>query len=114
MSRVPDRKKMRRAYLRKRVIGHVLFSVSVLLVVTAVIVFLSAECLFRRGFSQMAVFSVLVGTVMMGLVGLKMSGHAEIASNIPYVPPVTPSNLPAEEVLVRGAEEPAAASEILL
>ena len=27
-------------------------------------------------------------------------------SQIPYVPPVTASTLPAEEVLVRGAEEP--------
>jgi hypothetical protein len=34
---------------------------------------------------------------------------------IPYVPPVTPDTLPADEILVRGSEEPVAVqSEVLL
>ena len=35
-------------------------------------------------------------------------------ANDSYVPPVSLSNLPAEEILVRGAEEPTAPSEVLL
>jgi hypothetical protein len=36
------------------------------------------------------------------------------AKRLPYVPPITFSTLPAEEVLVRGAAEPSAPSETLL
>ena len=35
-------------------------------------------------------------------------------ARLPYVPPVTDSTLPADEILVRGAAEPAAPNETLL
>jgi hypothetical protein len=38
----------------------------------------------------------------------------QAAAQLPYVPPVTPSTLPAEEVLVRGATEPPTPNETLL
>ncbi len=38
-----------------------------------------------------------------------------MAKSNPYVPPVTPDTLPADEILVRGSEEPPVAqSEVLL
>jgi hypothetical protein len=39
---------------------------------------------------------------------------ADEAATLPYIPPVTPDTLPAEEMLVRGSEEPQAGSETLV
>ena len=39
-------------------------------------------------------------------------GRAE--QQVPYVPPVTPNTLPANEILVRGAEEPPVARSKML
>ena len=50
---------------------------------------------------------LLAGSGFVGSKLWELSGEAEAESNaIPYVPPVTPDTLPAEEILVRGAQEP--------
>ena len=45
---------------------------------------------------------------------MTFKGAKEKVAQLPYVAPVTPDTLPAEEVLVRGTQEPQAGRETLV
>ena len=127
MNRVPDRKRLRREYLRKQVLGHgkggfgVLFYVlgsllcpvsgciAVLLLLGATLM-LSPWCLI----TALAFAGMAVATWKLASCAWRLLDGFEDAARTPYVPPVTTSTLPVEEVLVRGAAEPSTPSETLL
>jgi hypothetical protein len=101
--RISDCQQLRREYLRKKTVDWSirLFMVFLLLGVSAVGGFL----LIQESLGTLLLFLVGSGYVGSKLWGL--SGEAEAESNaMSYVPPVTPETLPAEEVLVRGSQEP--------
>ena len=115
MSRAPDRKKLRREYLRKKATGYLMSRMSVALPVMAIVAIVTSAIYEEQHITgAVAVIFIAASALMVGLIALKMSGHAELASRAPYVPPVTPSILPAEEILVRSAEQPDAPQEALL
>jgi len=115
MSPVPDRRQQRREYLKKKASGFVMSGMSVALPVIAVVAtVMSAVYEDEHVIGLNTVVCIVACAPILGLFALKMSGHAEIASRAPFVPPVKASILPAEEILMRGAEEPAAPNETLL
>ena len=133
MNRVPDRKRQRREYLRKK---RQAYKKAVAAGTLFVPTFMGASVCFLLtafGFGY-AIWNLnattfneywLVGTIPFTGIGAillwiaKSSWSAiqqqvDIAKHIPYVPPVTPFDLPADEILVRGAQQPDAPQETLL
>jgi hypothetical protein len=119
--RVPDRQKQRWEYLKRKAIaqskiqGASLLALC-LLIAAAICGLLACGGLIFAYFlmdgvvlSFAIVFTML--TVITGLACRSAYQFIEKASEeemqIPYAPPVRPDTLPAEEVLVRGAQEPA-------
>jgi hypothetical protein len=118
MKQMPDRKKLRREYLRKRRTTFAPGGFSIVLLIT----FLLFECwliisLRRSGHLSMGLLVfvgvALVKCALMAYKTVKMVQQQ--VSGIPHVPPVTPNTLPADEILVRASEEPPVAqSDVLL
>jgi hypothetical protein len=138
MNPVPDRTKMRREYLRKKAkayskvtVGSVLFPVAVTGTVVcagmAALYFLAlqnelayqnADILrLKAGIERgvMWTFAILAAlSARVAWISGQMVMEARREVRVPHVPPVRPTSLPAEEVLVRGASEPSAPNETLL
>lgn len=133
LDRVPNRRKLRQEYLKKKAkaysksafFGLVLLpfaSCSVLFGVIAVVVLIGLMYALFSGRLVSSVVPLLFVGLAIGFVlwivtwmfWVFLRDELEEARIIPYVPPVTVETLPAEEVLVRGAEEPAAIRETLL
>ena len=136
MARAPDRKKLRREYLRKKVTAYLGAGVGAAFFVPA----LCAGAMFGIAamlFLLVAAFQAFQGTGPAGpylaaaqamvicLLGTVVScgvataswfgiRKARMAARIEHVPAVVPDRLPADEILVRGASEPCAPSETLL
>ena len=129
--RIPDRKQLRQEYLRRRTAaaaksigGHLLFVcgfVFTLLCATATVILILAAIICTV-FAPEYWLSCAVGALVLAI-STAAGGHsvwemdqfvdrARQEADIPYVPPVAPNTLPAEEVLVRGAQKPS--EEILL
>jgi hypothetical protein len=127
MKRVPDRKKLRREYLRKTIIGHVKgnsgivlfmvsFGITTFFVIAAIVLALFAVIYESSTCLLLALASALIA-VPCGLLakwGWKLIDGLDDAKHTLYVPPATPDRLPAEEILVRGSIEPHAPQETLL
>jgi hypothetical protein len=118
MNRVLYRKKQRIEYLLAK--GTALVSVSALKFAAGAVV-LAMSC-FLVAYNNLPPIAVIVLAPFFFDVPyfLMRDGERVVtdleqkARSIPYVPPVSLDSLPAEEVLVRGAEPPAAMSETLL
>jgi hypothetical protein len=108
MKQVPDRKKLRRAYVRRKValfllppVGFVIYSILAWLLI--------GQHWHPVEFMCAATFLAFL------LIWFPIYRAATHGKKIPYVAPVTTSTLPADEILVRGSEEPPVAqSEVLL
>ena len=131
--RVPDRQKQRQEYLKKKIggfgkgLGAGLASM-VMAAVTGLLIAVGLMVIFEAGRadisakqSVLALFSgiglIILGCIM-GRTALR-SGHyarrqVSSAALLPYIPPITSDTLPVDEVLVRGSEEPAEQSCVLL
>ena len=133
MSPVPDLKKLRREYLREKgkgytvqTVGAIFYVPSMALTVICSIptIFVVVMCVGALLLPPHTIrpidstFLVLMaGTVIFGVVACwskRVMQTGEKIAQVPYVPPVTPSTLPTEEVLVRGAEEPSVSQATLL
>lgn len=124
MKRIPDRKKLRREYLRKKgetYANIVIYFLILFVPVIALYMFFKCDSGTRV---RIGIFAALTWIIFAPIYELlwylfwcaivELSKELNKAKQIPYVPPITPSTLSAEEVLVRGAEEPSAPSETLL
>lgn len=125
MSQIRERVKQRREYLRKKGIAYSLMTFVALFMVPCFVVALTLwgiaiYCLIARPhgyffFTFMATFGALCISWLSWLLTLAVYDIHQEARQLPYVPRVTSDTLPNEEVLVRGAEEPASPqSEVLL
>jgi hypothetical protein len=121
MKPVLDRKKLRWEYLRKKGEAYTKGTVAGLLLlpslaISLVLTLLCVKLCMLPPYNWGTLFCAFI-CVVWWLVAVACweacRRHATAAKNIPYVPPVTPSTLPAEEVLVRSAQEPSAPSETL-
>ena len=116
--RVPDRQKQRREYLRKKagvrgiIVGGqlleiLLFSVTGLCGLASFGLLLCSIAIGPQ-FYLTTLVSILL-TVGGGYISWKLGKLTDRAEqeerSLAFVPPVTPDTLPAEEVLVRGAQE---------
>ncbi len=122
MKQVPDRKKLRREYLRKKV----RYSTVIVLCLVGTICFVpfviqnTMESI--RNFSPASLgisAFILQGGLMiwLGISAMRLHLHhaRTQAKKLTFVPPVTADTLPAEEILVRGSQEPPVVrSDILL
>jgi hypothetical protein len=122
MNQVPDRKRLRREYLRKKR-DHYQDLVAATFATAAGIVLTLGFVVFTFALaaSHMWGFAFLCSLIACGAAGATIWGACYIAAKtsvltrIPYVPPITADTLPADEVLVRGSEEPPIEqSEVLL
>jgi hypothetical protein len=118
--RVPDRQKQRQAYLKKKAVTNGK-SIGGCFLLVCLLIFTAFCGILTCGFLIAAVMTREAGTVLfMALCALltMAGGHGcsriglffeqayREEAAIPYVPPLRPESLPAEEVLVRGAQEP--------
>ncbi len=114
MSSTQERIKKRREYLKKK--GTAYRNVSTQAVFVVLAVMLTIVSLLATIFSLLrldllsvlffAALTALDGVMTRSVIDSARQAH-EQAKQLPYVPPVTANSLPAEEVLVRGSEEPA-------
>jgi hypothetical protein len=129
MDKVPDRKKLRKEYLERKLGGYVqlLFGGAMFLpfffaaAIGGIVTVLGCLASLVNGqidaFFLCLVFGGLV-TFVCGLfarLGYAVIQEGDRLAQTPYVPPVNADSLPAEEVLVRGSvAPPVAQSEVLL
>ena len=134
MNQVLDRKKLRREYLRKKGTAHIQEAIGGMLVIVAsitcpVFVFMALSlegwCLYGRWVWQSDMpgltieslkcigISLISWAVCKYADRIAQKGHDRVA-HIAYIPPVTPDTLPADEILVRGSEEPPVAQNDVL
>jgi hypothetical protein len=109
MKQVPDRKKLRREYLRRKAIAYGIGGlVPVLSLIFGLWLYHSdLNAITRHGF----LFCVLL--VYFVWIAVKVSREA--IKGVPYVPPIVTGTLPADEILVRGSDQPPVAqSEVLV
>src|SRR5262245_15619593 len=108
---VPDRKKQRREYLRKKVFGYASLLVGFSMLSVAIVVLTSwksyAVTGIRLAGDVLGPLSMVVGIVVSIVASISYfrDGIKQVKTTS-YIPPVTPNTLPAEEVLVRGSQEP--------
>jgi hypothetical protein len=134
MKQVPDRKKLRREYLKKKIgatavtgIGGVAFLPCAFFsaVFFSVGLYLFLYFITDLGHRPLSML-VLRNSCAWSLVGLLLAivarsswrgirrSRQDLAA-LTYIPPITPNTLPADEILVRGSEEPPIAQrEVLL
>ena len=122
MRQVPNRTKLRRTYLRRKAETYMTLLTSSGLVVVFVLI-LAAIIALARWFvlqQQPGMAIVMVGfgffPLFLCLVCLNdVKNTKQKSRRLPYVPPVTPETLPADEILVRGAQPPPVVqNEVLL
>ena len=123
MSRIQDRVKQRREYLRKKGTAYTKMSLAALLIVPCLLIGMSILMagLFAATFRQPPLSHplVIIGLFLLvlapSLLGYFATRSHRAAKQIPYVPPVTSGTLPAEEVLLRGSDASAQEqSQVLL
>lgn len=128
MRPVPDRKKQRREYLKKK--GKAYSALSLLSFVSLFMFLVMLFCgllgfaFLGNAFNMRLAPAILCSVVSFGVVAAAAYARKGIQRDIEhtihdlaktrFVPPVTADTLPAEEVLVRGAEAPTATRETLL
>ncbi len=129
MKQVPDRKRLRREYLRKKGGGYISMIISMLVILITGLMFLMFTfyilwlVLFIRG--GRTPFHVLLGVLsvcMASGIGFAiwhlvrdLRETRQKVALMEYVPPIKAGALPIDEILVRGSEEPPVAqSEMLL
>jgi hypothetical protein len=133
MKSVPDRKKQRREYLKQK--GKVYVKTGLAGVFYIPLAVATAFLALGAGFSWFGwllwdralnpgshwdwyaiglTLFALITWRLWGLVGTFYEHSLQSIHDIDYVPPVAPSTLPVEEVLVRGAAPPATTSGMLL
>ncbi|HZT43847.1 MAG TPA: hypothetical protein VFA07_16895 [Chthonomonadaceae bacterium] len=123
MSNTQERIKQRRQYLKKRRGAYTEFSIATfclilcavidVVVVGGFVVWLYISLTSKvfsvthlaAGLVSMAWMMLMFGYMTWVMIQAGIRARLE-AKQLPYVPPVTPDTLPAEEVLVRGSEEP--------
>ena len=120
MSNTEYRIKQRRRYLQKKVLGYT--GVSIMTIVT-VPYLLATLCLLllpfffplQNGLEALclAFLWLYFSVVCWGCAYLTHLAY-QTTKQLPYVPPVTAETLPGEEVLLRGADEPALEQSKLL
>lgn len=127
MNRALEQKKQRREYLKQRGYGYGKMAVAGIFMIPCILVAallglgaLIALLISTGGGSADAFSSGMLALFVAGVFVVltvmlwKTAQEGRTEANIPYVPPVTADILPVEEVLVRGAEAPAATSATLL
>ena len=116
MNKVPNRKKLRQEYLKKR-------NEYYLQVVFATVLLLGGIYGFVGLFQKQVALYWLIPLIALFLLGLTFSAYIcwtgikdiRQQAQSAYAPPVTAEIFPAEEILVRGSEEPSIAqSDVLL
>jgi hypothetical protein len=129
MKQAPDRRRLRREYLRKKLRALVGLGAIVYLGLTFVTL-AAAFLIYTLQAAMVASYSGIYAAITIGLFGFVptfvfallgkfcwqvMKQEKALADKIQSVPPVTPDLLPADEILVRGSEEPPIAHcEVLL
>jgi len=122
MSNTQERIRKRREYLKKKRAAYTEFGIAYLLVIPCVVFEVILVCAFvismldyftKQPSEAPMASQVIGGAAAMLLFGwmtwilARAARRAEKrAVQLPYVPPVTADTLPAEEVLVRGSEQP--------
>jgi hypothetical protein len=127
MNQVPDRRKLRQEYVKQKAGAYFKGTLGAALLLPATLFCIAAG----TATLMLVVLLVLHATPLIGISAVSagvltlLSGvlirwcwqarHEFLrATELPFVPPVTPNTLPAEEVLVRGSEEPTVQSGLLL
>jgi len=118
VKQVSDRKKLRREYLRKKGKAHsksVLYGaicVALWVMVALFLFFVNEPGVHMPPMDYAIATIICLAAVWFTSQLVKSEAEAKL---VPYVPPVTPNTLPADEILVRGSEEPPVAqSDVLL
>src|SRR5579859_2959565 len=117
MKRVPDRRRQRREYLRKKgqAYTRVTFGLVFLILLSLVLAFVAfgtlntliiAVCYYRGEIKcvYLGVALIIMSALLVRQSARTLRKGAEEVRSLPYLPPVNASTLPADEVLVRGAE----------
>jgi hypothetical protein len=128
MNPVPDRKRLRRAYLRRKGAAYARIAVGLTTLMLMILTFsavVNYVC-YVIGGEPVRSYLTYLHWVYIGLpfmcamillvwrsVATMLKGVESVMS-LPHLRSVTPSTLPAEEILVRGATEPSARNETLL
>jgi hypothetical protein len=132
--RAPDRKKLRREYLQRKgqeyaitgVLGTTMIPALMGFTVCVLMPFYAWSLSVGSGYGELDptlfIFLVILGVSgsiyfgrMLWLCWRGAKQSIQTARGLDYVPPVTPDAFPADEILVRGAEEPLVQqSEVLL
>lgn len=111
MANTHERIKKRREYVKRKVVAYTLMTLSILVAIPcallAVVLFLLAIVGILDGIFWEGIFwpALKLGDLALRFSESAQKAHGE-ARQLPYVPPVTPDSLPAEEVLLRGSQEP--------
>jgi hypothetical protein len=126
---VPDRKRQRREYILKKqsayvqwVIGGImLLPAGIIALISAITTVVACACYILTRRYTALLFTIFCGGIItvcssfFAWMGYALVADGNKLSQTPYVPPVTPDTLPANEVLVRGAQPPPVVpSEVLL
>src|SRR5579871_5830554 len=116
MNQVPDRQRLRREYLRKkrRVLVCSFMGTAVMIAVTVGVIISTND---KPWMPYQLLFFLLGYTILVfgGFAAASWPRIRKELNEIPYVPAVTLAALPADEILVRGSQEPAVAqNEVLL
>jgi hypothetical protein len=106
MNKVPDRKRLRRSYLLQKGMPFIYLAFNLILVLIWVPAWNAMER--PLWFLCFIVAIFLLPSIM------NISKDLKKAKQVPYVPPVTASTLPAEEILVRAADVPPVAQSTIL
>lgn len=122
MNPVPDRKKLRREYLKRKAKAYANLAGTILIL--AATLYTIFDALLKPGhlshfLSRGMGFAVCMAMVLILSASLARGVRSALSiakgiQHIPYIPPLDADTLPAQELLVRGAEEPAATREALL
>ncbi|HZT43960.1 MAG TPA: hypothetical protein VFA07_17470 [Chthonomonadaceae bacterium] len=121
MGSTQERIKKRREYIKRAGMAYTQYSFAMLLVsvfaflalclIGLFIAYLSGNSRSMKPAGPFALIAVAAVFVMVGVTTCVLVALSDKvrqrAEQIPYVPPVTGDTFPAEEVLVRGSEEPA-------
>jgi hypothetical protein len=110
MKQVPDRKKLRREYLRRKAFAYGIGGIFLVITLTFFVAWLH-----QTGLDSVSRNAFLYCSVLVFFVWTAVKVSRDAVKSVPYVPPVISDDLPADEILVRGSEElPVAQSEVLL
>src|SRR5689334_12444074 len=103
MARIPDRKKMRREYLKRKGKAYTKVAAKGLFVIPAALVSLGIIAAQWWGISQgypflpISILLFMLSAMITQRLWRAMQQARQDAAHLPYVPPVTTDTLPAEE-----------------